>query len=1413
MINFPSTRLENQKASNGVLNFGRAQARAQAASSAPVSPFFGAARPLDFKQAQALRFAGSVQIAPHLQIQTELQKKLGELNNDNDATGVNRSLVAEGLGLAQVVPSTQTLLKLTEANVPVETRISALKALGRIANASNYNRVEIGNQLIGMFDNRVGSLVQTLMGSFKSQMELLKKLDKTADEKPIELSIGEYLKNSKKTLEYIDDLYGELDAIGQALGDTNYPQSKHMLREQLDLANENSEQLTITKHALETAIRSSESRFKDSLRKFEDGENLAELFDKLPPDALRMLLLGSKVVLPDSNETVPLGKALAMLHSVELNLDLMQKISGAMVKGLVEHPDINDLAYLKEAVKLSAPETTAKAVEALAPYGELGYQEDIKPLLTSSMPEVRRAAIKALLFSREEAAKQNLLDLLDPMKFFETAGFPTTFKEFYSLLGLYQQTVATVAVRGDDFIQSLDKRAKEKDGDIESRLMSIYLIGTMLQKPFLRELHPKTLDQAADILNSLTSDQFGKQVPIFARTSEEKEAIRLMATRMGVKAKDPKAVESAMKLLTHPGYAIGNAGKERLLADLADSMLQDFNEMRKDQPGSPDGLIAGLKLPDSFKHQLMQQVFEGGMGEKLSPELKSFAQQYEAQLAEQTKADALRHESGRPALDSLEALKLAKDEPVARLSRREVPDSQFINILKQNMDKFLRPLLTGLLIDPKDEGTVATRALSAKILGLLEDRQSTDKLIQTIRDPFEGKEKWYRTNSHDGTTASLDGTVLRASAVDALGRIGDPKALDVMLDLLNEPSLCNRVVAGPLAMLAPAVNGKFYSQAELEKNLTAMTDKEVTEKLPEWIPTEPFQKFVLPILQKHGGIEILPAPGGMQINVNPTMLKKVLLEFLKDPKVGVLLAEQTPLGKLGNITSDQDTPQLQRVRDALKKVIEDPTNTRWQKHVRVEAANTLLQFNKGSDTLKEFIKETPDPNFRRHAVSALISSNYALDPNHPDYGLVKDMLTPGLGVEDLHARGITGKGVEMAIMDGGFVYAKNTEGFQDRVKLPPHGTEYTEHTHPTMVMTTAAGNGALKGVAPEATVYSEVWPELDGSSPNVMNTMKKLIEGKLRGENNIRVINNSWGLVTNEALANRDLRKAMKEFKQVVELAELAGIQMVFSAGNAGEGLVFPGVGSMDFGIDVDKWTSEDQAVQDYILDKVITVGASNTQGSKDYKDHRLAEFSSTGDPVNPKMHPTVVAPGVDMMVYDYSNGQLNKELVDGTSFSGPFTSGLLTDLLQVNPDLKPAELREILKATAVKLDKLTEAQQGAGEVNPLDAAVTALLLRKGPVNKPPTGTIETAAAKARGMSVQKKLNLLEKEFKPATIGGKSAAGLVTPAKPEGEAATQSAEAPAAPDAPEKKGPPTNLNDLLEFLKDSDQKDKQNPPQ
>jgi serine protease AprX len=160
------------------------------------------------------------------------------------------------------------------------------------------------------------------------------------------------------------------------------------------------------------------------------------------------------------------------------------------------------------------------------------------------------------------------------------------------------------------------------------------------------------------------------------------------------------------------------------------------------------------------------------------------------------------------------------------------------------------------------------------------------------------------------------------------------------------------------------------------------------------------------------------------------------------------------------------------------------------------------------------------------------------------------------------------------------------------------------------------------------------------------------------------------------------------------------GINVVFSAGNTGDGL---------------------HSLNPYaVAPWVVSVGAIDAQG-------RLADFSSRGDFGSELFRPTIVAPGVDVVslrstvsveglngLVQADTKQLNAAELPyyttgrGTSFSAPQVAGAIALMLEANPNLTPAEVRDILQRSASVLPGYYQHEVGAGVLNAHAAALEA---------------------------------------------------------------------------------------------------------
>lgn len=111
--------------------------------------------------------------------------------------------------------------------------------------------------------------------------------------------------------------------------------------------------------------------------------------------------------------------------------------------------------------------------------------------------------------------------------------------------------------------------------------------------------------------------------------------------------------------------------------------------------------------------------------------------------------------------------------------------------------------------------------------------------------------------------------------------------------------------------------------------------------------------------------------------------------------------------------------------------------------------------------------------------------------------------------------------------------------------------------------------------------------------------------------------------------------------------------------------------------------------------DSVITVGAVSISGAK-------ASFSSFGPTADGRIKPDVSAMGVSVWLVSSDTGY---GFSNGTSFSSPMVAGVVAQILQVNPDLGPVEVRDLLRQTASQAENPDNAL-GWGIID-ADAAVT----------------------------------------------------------------------------------------------------------
>jgi len=329
---------------------------------------------------------------------------------------------------------------------------------------------------------------------------------------------------------------------------------------------------------------------------------------------------------------------------------------------------------------------------------------------------------------------------------------------------------------------------------------------------------------------------------------------------------------------------------------------------------------------------------------------------------------------------------------------------------------------------------------------------------------------------------------------------------------------------------------------------------------------------------------------------------------------------------------------------------------------------------------------------------------------------------------------LTGKGIKIAVIDTGVDYTHEDLGgcFGENCKVVG-GYDFVnndnnpmdDHGHGTHCAATAAGNGILKGVAPDVEIYAFKVLDSGGSgySDDIISAIERSID--LDNDGNIMENENDYVDVISMSLGgggNPDDPTSI-----TIDNIVNAGIIAVIAAGNSGPGeqtIGSPG-------------TSRN----------AITVAASD-------KSDLIADFSSRGPVIwtdengNEKsiVKPDITAPGVDICAAQSSNKPWNDRLcldnehvaISGTSMATPHIAGVVALLKQKNPNWTPEEIKNSLKATAVDLGE-NVLTQGAGRVDVLESVESEkpLIVYLNEMDYKPSGRIDIYGT-AKGNNFQK---------------------------------------------------------------------------
>jgi len=292
-----------------------------------------------------------------------------------------------------------------------------------------------------------------------------------------------------------------------------------------------------------------------------------------------------------------------------------------------------------------------------------------------------------------------------------------------------------------------------------------------------------------------------------------------------------------------------------------------------------------------------------------------------------------------------------------------------------------------------------------------------------------------------------------------------------------------------------------------------------------------------------------------------------------------------------------------------------------------------------------------------------------------------------VGAHYVQERGLSGKGIKIAIIDTGIDRAH--PDFADRIVAVRDFTLEgfkDGNGHGSHVAGIAAGSGSYsgrkyKGIAPGALIMAGKVLKADGSGR--MSDVMVAIE---------------WAVELGADIINLSLTSANPSdgndaLCEMCDLAVDAGVVVCVAAGNDGP----------------DRRVIGSPAA----ARRVITVGAVTPTGF-------VAEFSSRGPTVDDRLKPEIIAPGVDIISVRARDTRAGKPLdkyytsATGTSMAASHVSGVAALLLEANRKASPQLIKEALMNTAKDLG-VDDYSQGSGMLT-ADLALEYVQTRENPL-------------------------------------------------------------------------------------------------
>lgn len=292
--------------------------------------------------------------------------------------------------------------------------------------------------------------------------------------------------------------------------------------------------------------------------------------------------------------------------------------------------------------------------------------------------------------------------------------------------------------------------------------------------------------------------------------------------------------------------------------------------------------------------------------------------------------------------------------------------------------------------------------------------------------------------------------------------------------------------------------------------------------------------------------------------------------------------------------------------------------------------------------------------------------------NMLDYGYSLNQIRM-LGLNELHNDDHTGRGVWVAVLDGGFSNVDKIQAFEhlfdeNRIKATRDFVDgdnfvFEGGIHGQYVLSIMAAHwpGQYIGAAPDASYLLLRSEDVQSEFP--VEELNWASAAEYADSLGADIINSSLGYTTYDypplSHSNSDMDGNSTWVSRAADIAAKKGILVVSSAGNEGNSSWFHVSAPADG-------------------DSVLAVGAINQNGN-------YASFSSKGPSADGDIKPNVTAVGANTAFLYYDFNQLADKVAggNGTSFSAPLISGASASLKQAFPDISNMELKQAIEKSA----------------------------------------------------------------------------------------------------------------------------------